>query len=179
MKHKNIILIALVICVIIVGVFIIFNKRTQPVNPNLYKKAIEQYWNNEDLFEEAKEYLINMPNDIYIYRDINDKNNILIDAIKDGLYRDIEIDEDFDRIFVRLFEEFDSMDAIYKMDAILYGMDNVEDTFVKFELTGVIQSKGIVYIVSSSEEEVKSKLVLTKCQFLKENWYYYEEPGGV
>ena len=175
MKRNKVIVIIIAICIIVMGVFILFKKANQPIEPNFYEKAIEQYWNNEDVFEEAKEYFLTMSDDIYIYRDNDNKNNILA---KDGSYDDVEINVDFERILMSLFEEFTLMNKIYKVDAVLYGMD-VEDSFIKFELTGAIKPRGIVYIVSSSEEEVKNKLVLTKCQYLKVNWYYYEQPAGV
>ena len=169
MHHARVIVIIVVCLAIVGGVFVIFKKANQPrdyysIENNFEIKAIEQYWNNKDLFEGAKECFISIPDDINIYRD---NNNILV---KDRLYEDAIIDEDFERILLSLFEKFNLMDTIY------YWAD---DKVIKFELSGAIKPKGIVYIECSNEEEVKNKLALTKCQYLEENWYYYEQPAGV
>jgi len=170
MHRVRVITIIAVVCVIFVGVFMLFKKMDQNnpaqnryIDSNFDKKAIEQYWNDKDLFEKAKEYFISMPNDINIYRD---NNSILA---KDKLYEDVIIDEDFKSNLLILFKNFNSMNIIY------YWADN---KMIKFELTGVIQPKGIIYIEGTNEEEVKNEYVLVKCQFLQENWYYYEQPAG-
>jgi len=189
MKYRKIIVITLVICVIAVGVFIVFKNHQGKIKreneANFYIVAIEKFWENEDLFEQVKDYFLALPNDmigptalgvtLYYNRDIGQ----VVFPDKDRYIppQDIIISEDFE-LSVRnlsLNLEPKSIQIQYTSYRMLEAK-RVEDKTIKFEFRDRLGYKGIIYVMGTAEEEIKNR---QGYQFLKENWYYYEQPAGV
>jgi len=170
MKKRDVVPIAILIIAVVA--IVIVNKVTNkpvipgenPINPDFYIEAIEKYWENKELFDDVKEYFLTFSENVYIYR----RDGALL--IKNLSYEDVEIDEDIEMKLISLFDKFSKMNfASYLAD----------EGIVDFELSSPIKEKGVIYIVADSEEEVIEKCNFVKCQYLEENWFYYEDFPGV
>lgn len=162
MKYIKIIGLFSIIAFIAIVVTISYNKNKQHIDENFDKKAIPQFLANEEAFEQVKKHLITLPGDIRIAYD--DYNFI----VKDANYNYVNIDESLNNSLSQLFKKVGSMHIYY----------NAEYKTVEFELVRMIAPKGIIYVVNGKEAYEILK-VFSKHQYIKDNWYYFEEMAGV
>jgi len=171
MKYMKIIAITLVGSVLVLGVFImIYNlkeKSERERNSNFHKEAIEKFWGNEDLYEQVKAQFLVLSDDLTSHTFYFDSTSGKFIAA----YGNFTISDDLQKCLLDLFHGLEPMSV-----RIIYGERIAKS--IKFELDGGIRRKGIVYTANSSEEEIKNQTWISSYQYLKNNWYYYEEMAG-
>ena len=188
MRKIKITAIILAVCVIVCGMSILFNDHKQNIErekeANFHIEAIEKFWGNEELFEQIIEHFLAMPDNVIsdpalsvtIYYD-RDNDCISIADQNQGWFENLVIDDEFEQNLLSLGRKLTpmSMSIRYMFDA-----ERAENKAIKFELDGGIKRKGILHIVTGSEDEINKKLPgIGTLTFLKESWYYYEELLGV
>lgn len=191
MKHKKIVLIALVICVISVGVYIMYDDHRENIarerEANFHEEAIEMFWDNENLFEQVKEHFLALPTDAISYPALSvtiyyDSGNdcIRIANQDQGWYENLVIEDEFEQHLLSLAIELRPMLMYISYYPSGYDVEGVEKKIIKFQLYNGISPKGVIYREISNEEEITEKLQgFAASTHLKGNWYYYEEVPGV
>jgi hypothetical protein len=111
MKHKKTIVITLIICIIVAGAFILYHKKKieREIEANFYKVAIESFWENEDLFEQVKEYFLALPKDVVLATIYCDKKDNIIVMDGSSYYQELKISEGFKEALSKLFMKLKPM----------------------------------------------------------------------
>ena len=189
MKYKKIIVIVMAVCVVAVGVFVVYKNHQEKIElekeANFHIAAIEKFWDNEELFEQVKEHFLALPDDmigstalgVTLYFDRKTGHIVFPDKDRYVPPQDITISKDFGLSVQNLSFNLEPMSIhIQYTSHRMLDAKRVEDKTIKFEFKDRPGYKGIMYVMGTVEEEIKDR---RGYQFLKENWYYYEQPAGV